>query len=117
MTLLTSLKFDQPVLTKQQTASRCPNTKIVVSGYSQGAQLVHNAALKTSSANAAKVAAVVVFGDPKRGQALGSIAASKVLTICHDGDNICEGGASVTAAHLNYQKDVGTAGAFVAGKV
>ncbi|KAF9737718.1 hypothetical protein PMIN06_002341 [Paraphaeosphaeria minitans] len=100
-----------------QTASRCPNTKIVLSGYSQGAQLVHNAAQKTSAANAAKVAAVVVFGDPKRGQSLGSIVSSKVLTICHSGDNICEGGASITPAHLNYQNDVGTAGAFVAGKV
>lgn len=99
------------------TATRCPNTKIVLAGYSQGAQLVHNAAGRTSSANAAKVAAVVVFGDPKRGQSLSPIAASKVLTICHDGDNICEGGSSITIAHLTYQMDVGTAGAFVAGKV
>lgn len=99
------------------TASRCPNTKIVIAGYSQGAQLVHNAAVRTSAANAARVAAVVVFGDPKRGQSFGSIASSKTLTICHSGDNICEGGTSITAAHLNYQNDAPTAGAFVAGKV
>ncbi|KAF2448184.1 carbohydrate esterase family 5 protein [Karstenula rhodostoma CBS 690.94] len=99
-----------------QTASRCPSTKIVLSSYSQGAQVVHNAAQRTSAANAAKVAAVVVFGDPKGGQSLGSIASSKVLTICHSGDNICEGGASITPAHLNHQNDVGTAGAFVTGK-
>ncbi|KAF3039712.1 hypothetical protein E8E12_004579 [Didymella heteroderae] len=99
------------------TATRCPNTKIVLAGYSQGAQLVHNAAVRTSAANAARVAAVVVFGDPKRGQSFGSIATSKTLTICHSGDNICEGGATITAAHLNYQQDAGTAGAFVAGKV
>jgi cutinase len=60
---------------------------------------------------------VVVFGDPKRGQSFGSIATSKTLTICHTGDNICEGGISITEAHLNYQNDAGTAGAFVAGKV
>lgn len=78
---------------------------------------MHKAALKTSSANAAKVAAVVVFGDPDRGQSLGNIASSKVLTICHDNDKICDGTATVTSDHLNYQKDVGTAGAFVAGKV
>ena len=101
----------------RQTATRCPNTKIVLAGYSQGAQLVHNAAVRTSAANAARVAAVVVFGDPKRGQSLGSIATSKTLTICHSGDNICEGGATITAAHLNYQQDAPTAGAFVAGKV
>jgi cutinase len=61
--------------------------------------------------------AVVVFGDPKRGQSFGSIATSKTLTICHTGDDICEGGTSITAAHLNYQKDAGTAATFVAGKV
>lgn len=61
--------------------------------------------------------AVVVFGDPKRGQSFGSITSSKILTICHAGDNICEGGFAITAAHLNYQDDAGTAGAFVAGKV
>jgi cutinase len=89
----------------------------VLSGYSQGAQVVHKAAQKTSAASAAKVAAVVVFGDPQKGQSFGSITSSKVLTICHSGDNICEGGSSIAPAHLNYQNDVGTAGAFVAGKV
>ncbi|KZM25752.1 Cutinase [Ascochyta rabiei] len=99
------------------TATRCPSTKIVLAGYSQGAQLVHNAAARTSATNAARVAAVVVFGDPKRGQSFGSIAASKIRTICHTGDDICEGGTSITAAHLNYQNDAGTAATFVAGKV
>lgn len=98
-------------------ATRCPSTKIVLAGYSQGAQLVHNAAQRTSAANAARVAAVVVLGDPKRGQSFGSITASKILTICHDGDNICEGGSSITPAHLNYQEDAPEAATFVAGKV
>jgi cutinase len=40
-----------------QAATKCPSTKIVVSGYSQGAQLVHSALQKTTAANAAKVAA------------------------------------------------------------
>ncbi|KAH7389744.1 cutinase-domain-containing protein [Phaeosphaeria sp. MPI-PUGE-AT-0046c] len=99
------------------TASRCPNTKIVLSGYSQGAQLVHNAAQRTSAANAQRVAAVLVFGDPKRGQSFGSIPSSRIRTICHDGDNICEGGVSIQPAHLNYQQDAPAAAAFVAGLV
>jgi hypothetical protein len=37
--------------------SRFPNTYTVLFGYLQGAQLVHNAAQKTSSAEAAKVVA------------------------------------------------------------
>lgn len=40
-----------------QAASQCPNTKIVVSGYSQGAQLVHTATQRLTAAQAAKVSA------------------------------------------------------------
>ena len=44
-----------------QAASRCPSTKIVVSGYSQGAQLVHTATQRLTSANAARVTAGKFF--------------------------------------------------------
>ena len=37
--------------------TQCPTTKIVVSGYSQGAQLVHTATQRLSAENAAKVSA------------------------------------------------------------
>lgn len=97
--------------------TRCPNTKIVVSGYSQGAQLVHKATQRLTAANAARVSAVVTFGDPSRDTGFGSVAASKTLIICHDGDNICEGGIIVTAAHRNYEIDAPTAAAFVAARV
>lgn len=39
----------------------------------------------------AKIAAVVVFGDPYYGQAVGGVAAEKVLSICHLLDIICTG--------------------------
>jgi hypothetical protein len=35
-----------------QAASRCPSTKIIVSGYGQGAQLVHTATQRLSATNA-----------------------------------------------------------------
>jgi len=44
--------------------TRCPDTKVVMSGYSQGGQLVHNAAKLLPPAVASKVAAAVIFGDP-----------------------------------------------------
>ncbi|KAA8564429.1 hypothetical protein EYC84_011366 [Monilinia fructicola] len=44
--------------------SSCPNTKLVISGYSQGGQLVHNAAKQLPAATTAKIAAAVIFGDP-----------------------------------------------------
>lgn len=37
--------------------TQCPSTKIVMSGYSQGGQLVHNAASKLTAAQTARVSA------------------------------------------------------------
>jgi len=42
----------------------CPNSQIVMSGYSQGGQLVHNAAALLPASTMAKVSSVVIFGDP-----------------------------------------------------
>ncbi|KAF2133899.1 carbohydrate esterase family 5 protein [Dothidotthia symphoricarpi CBS 119687] len=98
-------------------ASKCPSTKIVVSGYSQGAQLVHTATQRLSAAVAARVSAVVTFGDADRDETFGSVAASKILIICHDGDNICDNGIIITPAHRNYEIDAPAAAAFVATKV
>jgi cutinase len=95
---------------------------------------VANAAGKISAANAARVVAgkfypvlatqlptnvhsVVNFGDPNGGRALSKIPSSKVLTVCHSGDNICEGGSNITGAHLNYQQDAPAAAQFVAARV
>ncbi|KAF2846959.1 carbohydrate esterase family 5 protein [Plenodomus tracheiphilus IPT5] len=100
-----------------QAASRCPSTKIVVSGYSQGAQLVHTATQRLTAANAARVTAVVTFGDADRDESFGPVAASKVLIICHEGDNICDNGIIITPEHRNYEIDAPTAAAFVAARV
>ncbi|KAF1829357.1 cutinase precursor [Decorospora gaudefroyi] len=98
-------------------ATRCPNTKIVVSGYSQGAQLVHTATQRLSASTASRITAVVTFGDADRDESFGVVAASKVLIICHEGDNICDNGIIVTAAHRNYEIDAPVAAAFVAARV
>lgn len=44
--------------------SQCPSTKVVMSGYSQGAQVVHDAATDLPAATMGQVSAVVTFGDP-----------------------------------------------------
>ena len=54
----------------QQAASQCPDTKIVLSGYSQGAQVVHLGQAMVSPEVSARIAAVVskfnsVFVDEK----------------------------------------------------
>jgi cutinase len=38
-----------------QAQTNCPNTKVVISGYSQGGQLVHNAAKMLNASTAASV--------------------------------------------------------------
>ncbi|KAJ6603368.1 cutinase-domain-containing protein [Mycena vulgaris] len=75
-----------PMVSLINTAARqCPSTKIVISRYSQGTQVVHNAAAKLTAAVTARITAggyppllppskriefsfiaVVVFGDPDR---------------------------------------------------
>ncbi|KAG5643736.1 hypothetical protein DXG03_009727 [Asterophora parasitica] len=85
-------------------ANSCPSTKIVISGYSQGAQVAHLAAGKLTAAIQNRVNAAVVFGDPKNGQAFAGVISGRSKTFCHAGDFICTGGVLVTAAHTNYDQ-------------
>ncbi|GKU00712.1 hypothetical protein FLAG1_02281 [Fusarium langsethiae] len=100
-----------------EAAKKCPKTKIVMSGYSQGAMLVHNAARALPAETTAKVAAVLNFGDPFQKQAIQGVSADKVKIICHAGDGVCAGTAAITPDHLTYGKDAAAAAEFVASKV
>ncbi|KPI45703.1 Cutinase [Cyphellophora attinorum] len=109
-----STKFAQLV---SQAATQCPQTQIVVGGYSQGAQVVHNGLKQTPANVAARINAAVLFGDPYDGQALQGVSADDTVTYCFDDDLICKGDPIVLPAHLSYSLDAGSAAAFVAGKV
>ncbi|RGP73999.1 cutinase [Fusarium sporotrichioides] len=100
-----------------QAASKCPSTKIVISGYSQGAQLVHNAAGMLSASVTNRVTAALTFGDPKRSEAFGTIPSSRTRVICRSGDGICEGTIIVTPAHTQYQQDAPAAAEWIAARV
>jgi cutinase len=50
-----------------KAVTQCANSSVIMSGYSQGGQLVHNAAKMLPAATTAKVAGVVIFGDPSTG--------------------------------------------------
>ncbi|KAF2462288.1 cutinase precursor [Lineolata rhizophorae] len=93
--------------------AQCPDTMLVMSGYSQGGQLVHNAADMLSAEETDFVNSVVIFGDPDNGDPVGNIAADKVQIFCNAGDNICDGGALVLPPHLAYGADAGDAADFV----
>ncbi|KAH6656629.1 cutinase [Truncatella angustata] len=97
-----------------QAMTKCPDTKVVMAGYSQGGQLVHNAAKMMSSATASKVAAAVIFGDPDNGDAVQGVSSANTKVICHTGDNICQGGDLILVPHLTYGQNADEAAAFVA---
>ena len=94
-----------------QVSSSCPNSKIVLSGYSQGAMVVHSA-LKTFSGS--KVAAVVVFGDPLNGEAFTGVDSSKVQNNCGSSDFICDRGTTNgSGSHLSYGGDAEKSAQFI----
>jgi len=100
-----------------QAVAQCPSTQIVLSGYSQGAQVVHLGVKQLSVEAASHVKAAVFFGDPDDGQSLQNIAANEEQTYCFDNDLICDGLPIVLSAHLSYALDGEPAAQFVAGIV
>ncbi|QKX56318.1 uncharacterized protein TRUGW13939_03419 [Talaromyces rugulosus] len=94
--------------------SKCPNTKLIVAGYSQGCQIVHNAIAKLAATTTTWISSVLLFGDPDDGELLPNIPASKTFTACHDGDDICKNGLFILPAHLTYAENVTEAAQFAA---
>ncbi|KAF9465875.1 cutinase [Collybia nuda] len=116
--------------------SACPNTKIVLMGYSQGAQ-VSGDVLQARAPGTNKVVAVVLMGDPahvhgesfQKGTANqlnglfprtpGALEAfsAQLASYCDVGDLFCASGTS-TAIHLGYVTEYGTAATnFVLGRI
>ncbi|KAK8045449.1 cutinase [Apiospora rasikravindrae] len=103
-----------------QVASKCPSSSIVISGYSQGAAMVHRAAEKLTAAARARVAAAVTFGDTQKAQdnsRVPTIDAGKTRIFCNDGDRVCEGTLIITGAHSDYTGSVAPAVSFITSKV
>jgi cutinase len=99
-----------------ETMMLCPSTAIVLSGYSQGAQVVHLAAASLPANTTAKISSVVLFGDPRNGTVVQGVDAARVVTFCNKGDNICQGGDAILPAHLNYSSNAAGAAMFVMQK-
>ncbi|KAI3323659.1 carbohydrate esterase family 5 protein [Xylariaceae sp. AK1471] len=101
-------------------ANKCPSSKIVVSGYSQGAALLHAAVEQLASSVTARIYAAVTFGDTQKKQDGGKVPnfdASKTLILCNDGDLVCEGTLIITNNHLSYTSSVPSAVNFIVSKV
>ncbi len=128
----------------ESTAANCPNTRIVLGGYSQGAAVagfVTSADVPSGVPAAAvpqplpaevadHVAAVVLFGKPSDAWTsrygapaitVGPAYAAKTTQLCAQGDTICDGtpGGNPSFAHALYPVNgmVGDAAAFAVGKL
>ncbi|NKZ12919.1 cutinase family protein [Mycolicibacterium septicum] len=102
----------------QATAARCPKTKIVMGGYSQGAAVVDVVATSPvaglgysaplPAAVVPRVASVVVFGNPsaRLGQPLTRMSpdfGARTADLCNTNDPICSLGQDWNA-HITYPK-------------
>ncbi len=96
----------------QDVVASCPNSRIVLGGYSQGSTVIDLATNAMPPSVADHVAAVALFGEPTSqfssmlwgGQPLPTINpayGSKVSSICAPDDPICSGGGNIMA-HVSY---------------
>ncbi|KAI1100040.1 carbohydrate esterase family 5 protein [Jackrogersella minutella] len=103
-----------------QAATQCPSSKIVVSGYSQGAALVHRSVESASASVKDRIYAAVTYGDTQKeqdGSQIPNFDPSKTLILCHDGDKVCEGSLIVTDPHHDYYDLAPNAVDFIVSKV
>ncbi|KAF8247822.1 cutinase, partial [Wilcoxina mikolae CBS 423.85] len=101
----------------EKAASQCPSAKIVLGGFSQGAQVTHKAVARIAATLSTKVAGIVLFGDPDNDQPFPGVPKKNVLTFCNLDDPICFGIPLPILGHQKYKKDAVKAAAWVAGKV
>lgn len=96
----------------QGVVASCPNSRIVLGGYSQGSTVIDLATNSMPASVADHVAAVALFGEPSSqfssmlwgGQPLPTINpayGSKVTSVCAPDDPICSGGGNIMA-HVSY---------------
>jgi cutinase len=96
----------------QGTVASCPNTKLVLGGYSQGSTVIDLASNSMPAPVADHVAAVALFGEPTSsfssmlwgGQPLPTISPQygpKTISLCAPDDPICSPGGNIMA-HVSY---------------
>jgi cutinase len=96
----------------QDTVASCPNTRLVLGGYSQGSTVIDLATSAMPAPVADHVAAVALFGEPSSGfssmlwggQPLPKISplySGKTISLCAPDDPICSAGGNIMS-HVSY---------------
>jgi cutinase-like protein len=112
----------------QSTVATCPNTKIVLGGYSQGAGVVDMTTEQLPPEVANHVAAVAVFGNPEstfarmlgggRLPTISPLYVPKTIDLCVPDDPICSEGRNPRAHVLYVQSGMtNQAAAFAASRL
>jgi len=83
-------------------SSKCPESKLFVSGYSQGAMVARICAAFSKDDVKKKIKGVVVFGDPFNGASIKGFPSDGIKTFCSAADGVCGGKFQITPAHLAY---------------
>jgi cutinase len=112
----------------QSMAANCPNTRMVLGGYSQGAGVIDLSTTAMPPQVADHVAAAALFGAPKSAfadtlspgplPAVGPLYATKTIDLCVPNDPICSDGWDMRA-HVAYVETgmVNQAATFAASRV
>lgn len=96
----------------QDTVASCPNSRIVLGGYSQGSTVIDLATQAMPASVADHVAAVALFGEPSSGfssmlwggqplPTINPLYGGKTISLCAPDDPICSGGGNIMA-HVSY---------------
>ncbi|KAJ3486863.1 hypothetical protein NLG97_g6530 [Lecanicillium saksenae] len=87
---------------------KCPSSRIILGGFSQGAAVVHGATKELDGKVLHRINAVVTFGgtmNRKHDKKVPNIPKEKTILICNKGDKICEDGKlELSPAHSDYEK-------------
>lgn len=99
-----------------EIAASCPNTKLVIGGYSMGATVVDDVA----SSPPPGIRGVATFGNiDRRGGGMTGPLAGRWIDQCNPGDPVCDSGGRSWTAHQTYEQTnlPAQAASFVAGKL
>jgi cutinase len=112
----------------QSTVTNCPNTRVVLGGYSQGAAVIELATAAMPPQVANHVAATALFGGPRSAFAdslsagplptIGPLYTANTIDLCVPNDPICSDGSDMRA-HVAYIETgmVSQAATFAANRI